>query len=95
MTIMDIFDDRQNRSLWRAALIIYVVMREQDDLDRVSTMAHAWDYLANDGHEMFPPLLMEPAQRAVTQRLVRIAYRAMHGRALCPELEGPDPGLDV
>ena len=92
---MDIFDDRQNRSLWRAALIIYLVMREQDDLDRVSTVAHAWDCLTSDGNEVFPPLLMEPAQRAVTRRLVRIAYRAMHGRTLCPELEGPDPGLDI
>jgi hypothetical protein len=95
MTIMDIFDDRQNRLLWRTALIIYEVMRGQDDVDRVSTVAHAWDYLTSDGNEMFPPLLMEPAQRAVTQRLVRIAYRAVHGRALCPELEGPDPELDV
>jgi hypothetical protein len=85
---VDIFDDRQNRLLWQAALIIYVVMREHDDLERVSRIASAWGYLTADEHEDLPPLLMEPTPSAVTDRLITIANRAWRGMRLCPELDG-------
>jgi hypothetical protein len=88
MIPVDIFDDRQNRLLWHAVLIIYAVMRERDDLERVATTASAWDYLTSDGREVFPPLLMEPTQKTVTERLVQITHRARRGRELCPELDG-------
>lgn len=83
---MTTFDERQNRLLWRAALAIFMVMREHDDLDRVSRIAAAWRYLTSDSHALFAPLLMEPTQSALTDRLVWIVHRAQLGHALCPEL---------
>jgi hypothetical protein len=85
---VDIFDDRQNGLLWQAALIIYSVMREHDDLERVSRIASGWSHLTGDEHEVFPPLLMERTQSAVTDRLITIANRAFCGMRLCPELDG-------
>jgi hypothetical protein len=85
---VDIFDERQNRLLWQTALIIYAVMREHDDLERVSRMASAWGYLTGDEHGDFPSLLMEPTLSAVTDRLITIANRASCGMRLCPELDG-------
>lgn len=81
------FDDRQNRLLWRAALGIYAVMRERDTIDRVSRIAAAWRYLTDDTRGVFPMLLMDPTQTAVTDRLVWIAHRAQLGHELCPELD--------
>ena len=85
---MDIFDDRQNRLLWHAVLIIYAVMREHDNLEHSETVAYAWDYLTGDAHGVFPPLLMEPTQKTVTERLLQVTHRARRGRELCPELDG-------
>jgi hypothetical protein len=85
---VDSFDERQNRLLWQAALIIYTVMREHDELERVSRIASAWGHLTGDEHGDFPPLLMEPTPSAVTDRLVTIVNRAWCGMRLCPELDG-------
>lgn len=90
--IMDTFDDRQNRLLWRAALGVFVVMRDRDDMDRVARIAAAWDYLTGDTRAVFPLATMEPVPASVTARLVQIAYRARVGHALCPELGVCDRG---
>jgi hypothetical protein len=84
---MCLMSEPQNRSLWIAAMIIYQVMTETNDADRAALVSYAWDYLTNDQEGKFPPLLMQPTQAGVTERLVKIANRARFGAQLCPELD--------
>jgi hypothetical protein len=79
------FTTRQDRMIWKAALLAFKILRDQDRLTQPGSILLVWNAITGDG-KLFPTALIPDAETAVVDRLDLINSRAHLGQRLCPEL---------
>jgi hypothetical protein len=79
------FTTRQDRTIWKAALLAFKILRDQGRLTHPGSILMVWNAITGDG-KLFPPALIPDAETAVADRLDLINSRAHLGQRLCPEL---------